>query len=158
MRVADEYKAYESITKAAFSTLNELSPISFIEVPIEEAEWIFWFSNEPAPRFEKSVTIDKDQVTPWMNLTSNRVSLSSDWTKELAVQEQFVKRLLTLIGSNVDSETSNLLSMNPSVFTYELGEEKVGASAFKDALHWLWMLLLLVLLTERYVAFKSDRE
>jgi hypothetical protein len=158
MRVADEYKAYESITKAALSTLNELSPISFIEVPIEEAEWIFWFANQPAPGVQKSVTIDRDQVTPWMNLTSNRVSLSSDWTKELAVQEQFAKRLLTLIGSNVEFETSDLLSMNPAVFTYELGEEKVGASAFIDASHWLWVLLLIVLLTERYVAFNTDRK
>ena len=158
MEVSDEFIHYETITQAALGTLNELSPISFNEVPFEEAEWIFWFSKDPAPRAENIIVIDQIQVTPWLELMPNRVSLSSDWTREIAVQEQFAERLLTLIGGNVDIETSDVLSINPAVFTYELGEEKVSASAFKDATHWLWMLLLLVLLFERYVAFKSDRK
>ncbi|MEQ8547563.1 MAG: BatA domain-containing protein [Cyclobacteriaceae bacterium] len=158
IKTSQEYDEYGTISRSAIATLNELSPVSLKEVAVENADWLLWFTKDSIPDRTNMITLDPLQVQPWEELASNRVTLSNNWTKEMAVREQFPMRLLTLLAGEVPMDRNEMLAMNPDIFSYQLIEKNQNAKVWKDPSNWIWLLLLLTLLLERYLAFKSDRK
>jgi hypothetical protein len=149
------YDEYTKFTKAAIATLNELSPLQLVETSSENADWLFWFSEEAAPNRESIITIDKTQVQPWLAITKDRVSMSGDWDTEQAIAQEFPKQLLQVIAKNITTGIEEKQSMNTAVFEYRATDLSKTTQNTEAASDWLWVALLLLLVLERFVSFKS---
>jgi hypothetical protein len=149
------YDEYTKFTKAAIATLNEFSPLQLVETSSENADWLFWFSEEAAPNRESIITLDETQVQPWLAIAKDRVSMSGDWDTEQAIVQQFPKRLLQVVASNITTGIEEKQSMNTAVFEYSETDLKKAIQNTEAASDWLWIVLLLLLVLERFVSFKS---
>lgn len=158
IKASDQFNHYASFTQAAISTLNELSPMQLVETSSEKADWLFWYSEEVAPNRTQMITIDEYQIQPWLTLTKDRVSMSADWDAEKAIIQQFPKKLLQTIAANIETGITENLAMNPAVFEYEILAAKPTNENTAVVSEWLWLLLLLILITERFVSYKSDTQ
>jgi hypothetical protein len=151
----DKFSQYAGFTRAAITTLNQLSPLQLIETSSDKADWLFWYSEEVAPNRSQMIIINESQIQPWLALTKDRITISSDWNDSQAIMQQFPKKLLQTIADNIETEIENNLSMNTAVFAYE----KLDAEPTKEnntaVSEWLWLVLLLILVAERFVSFKS---
>ncbi|MFK7953090.1 MAG: BatA domain-containing protein [Ekhidna sp.] len=156
LKSSEEYAKETEIFKAAFHTLDELSPIS--TKPSEnllEADWVFWLSNEQPPKRSNMLMIDSVTIQTWKQVTDDRIHISNDWSLKDAVELNLPKKLLALLSPSFNSQQDQR-TMDVRAFKYTDESIERNVQEQESAASIFWMLLLVVLVVERWASFKSE--
>lgn len=160
MKVDQSYRNYERIFKSALNTLNELSVFTIQKVnSVEKAEWLIWLSDAEPIKHLNSITIDTSSLKKWNVINPYQVSISSDWQMEDALKMNLPRKLVHLFGGKLISDDGDdQRTMDTSSFTYDLADEGEFKKVEKSAVSYFWILLILGLILERWLSFKSEKQ
>lgn len=149
-----ENEDLRKIFESAFATINELTFLRM--VPSSNPKWRILLDDEQAPKEDFLIFSDSLQVSPWIQLAPHLISISSDLTAEEALEVNLPRKLLELFSEDLIDESGGLLTIDiesyQSDWTIEHGspisEQRAGS---------LWLVLLGLLLLERWVSHKSEK-
>lgn len=159
IRVDEPYQVQGEIFTAAISAINSHSPISVTKVENEvDADWTIWLSDQTTPIKEKIVFVNTQAIMDWSKVTSNVFQISSDLSKELAIKLNLPEKLLGAFSNEwMDTESLDRRSIDTNVFSYDLNTGKEEFDALESSVNFLWIVLLLLVIVERWLAFKSEK-
>lgn len=156
LRVDESFKNLGGVFKAALSSIQRVSCVTLKEVTeIEEADWIIWLSDQPYTH-ERPVVLADGDVLSWQPISRDYILVSVALTKTEAIQIELPRKLLdALAGDLIDVHSNDLLTVDPEVFKFK-EQVNVKAEVLVDASSYLWVLLLIVFLVERWLSYKSS--
>lgn len=160
MKMEEGYELYRELFEAAITTLNSLSPLTISETAdAEEADWIIWLTPNDPPNRKNVICIKDGSINKWDEISNGVVQISSDWSKEEAIKLNLPERLLGVLSDGLTDVTSfDRRTMDPATFTYSpLKLENDEESILESGMNALWLALLVLLILERWLAFKSEK-
>lgn len=160
VEVGEAYGVYDEVFGAAISTLNSLSPLTINQTKdLQNADWIIWLSSRTPPKGKNTITINNQSIIKWNEITTSVIQISSDWDREEAIQLNLPEKLLVAFsGGVIDTKNLGSRTMDTRAFSFSLeGNKDNNEVHLQIGLNVLWLGLLLLLLTERWLAFKSEK-
>lgn len=155
LKVDEAHKMLGNILDAALTSIQQVSKVSLKEVSeAQQADWILWLSDSPHP--EGVSLIRPDEVLNWTSVGNNTYLIPADLSMEDAIKMELPRRLLNaFVGDYFEKEDNSLLTLDTQIFEYVNGDTK-GAGTSKDASSFVWIVLLGLLLLERWLSYKSS--
>ncbi|WP_370087717.1 BatA domain-containing protein [Ekhidna sp.] len=156
LRIDESFKNLGGVFKAALSSIQRVSYVTLKEVnEIEEADWVIWLSDQPYS-YERRVVLADEDVLSWQPISKDYILVSTTLTKTEAIQIELPRKLLdALVGDLIDVHSNDLLTVDTEVFKFK-EQANTKAEVLVDASSYLWVLLLIVFLVERWLSYKSS--
>jgi hypothetical protein len=154
-----EFQDQKNIFKAAFETLKALSPLT-IESTIEQenADWVIWLSLEERSPSSNVISINPQLIQKWKKISNSNVEIASDLSWEDAVDIHLPEKILSLMAPEIHlAQAADMRSIDENSFVYEASEWD-GEKVKSDASQLVWIILLMVLISERWWSYKSERK
>ncbi|MEO1256713.1 MAG: hypothetical protein AAFY41_17760, partial [Bacteroidota bacterium] len=120
------------------------------------ADWVIWLSNKIRPSGRNVIAMDHDTFG-WKPISKQLIKFPSSLTSEQAILLELPRKLLDVFVSDFfEGEEKELLTMDLNTFSYE--SRKTGLlTATDDAASYLWVILIVALVTERWLSYKSTK-
>ena len=156
LHVGESYKNLGEVLEAALASIQRVSFITLNEATeIEEADWVIWLSDQ-SYTYEKPVVLADKDVLNWQPIAKDYILVSATLTKTEAIQLELPRKLLDALAVDlIDVQGDDLLTVDTEVFKFK-EQTSVKAKVLVDASSYLWVLLLVVFLVERWLSYKSS--
>jgi len=133
----------------------------------KEADVVIWLSNKQYPKTDQKLLVWKEDTMAQSIITVGEDDNTFYFTKHInsenAVSERLTEKLLAILDVNQELEELLAEVDNRSVTaseletTYVASDEKEKQLASFNVNPYLWLMLLILLLVERFVAFKRKQ-
>ncbi|MEQ9466313.1 MAG: BatA domain-containing protein [Ekhidna sp.] len=141
--------ALDAVQKVSFLTLDETSQ--------EEADWVIWLSDDPRPVGKKLIYLDGNTIVAWNQISGSSIAVSANLKKEEAIKIELPRKLVDVFSQDLlDQQLLDVRTIDLASFDYKISEE-IDETAYADMSHYLWLALMLVLLLERWLSYKSNK-
>lgn len=141
--------ALDAVQKVSFLTLNETSQ--------EEADWVIWLSDNPKPANQKLIYLNGNTMRDWNQISGSSIAVSANLKKEEAIKIELPRKLVHVFSQDlVDQQTLDMRTIDLASFDYKVAKE-VDETSYADISNYLWVALMLILLLERWLSYKSNK-
>ena len=155
------FDGYEEIFEAAITTLNTLSPLTIQETDnLAQSDWVIWLSNDQSPIRKGIIYIDSLAVDKWNEIIPGIIHISADWSQEEAIRINLPQKLIDVFCKELAHDQSDdMRTIDIQSFRY-LNDVKIDddVESMQGGMYFIWIGLLLMIMTERWLAFKSARK
>ncbi len=155
MEVSTAYEDLGAIFHAALSSIQNVSTITLKQSEtMNKADWIIWLSGEARPVEMNVIAVDQDIFG--LKYSGKRlIHVSSDLSSEEAIQLELPRKLLNaFVDDRFEDVENELLTVDPNTFSYK-SREATSLAAADNAAPYLWIALLVILVLERRLSYKS---
>ncbi|MFY0605861.1 MAG: BatA domain-containing protein [Cyclobacteriaceae bacterium] len=151
----EQHQSQADIFKAALSALQEVSLITLHRVDeMDQADWVLWLSSNEPPKNESMIRVGN--VLNWTQLGDNIYVVPDNLTQEEAIRADLPRLILDAFANGIPSSRYNdLLTVDPSNFEYRASIEG-SLKTMEDVSNYLWVLLVMLLIIERWMSYKSS--
>ena len=154
----EKYQEQKEIFLAALNAVQQVSFLTLNEVSEDEADWVIWLSDDPKPANQKLIHLDANTMVDWNQTSGSSIAVSANLKKEEAIKMELPRKLVDVFSQDfLDQESLDIRTIDPASFAYEISDV-ADETAYADISHYLWLVLMLVLLLERWLSYKSNRE
>ena len=150
------YAELNGIFKSALSTLQNVSHLTIEEVNSPaESDWLIWLNTEKPPRTKGIILLNDATMQSWQVVNEHQALVSGDLVRKESIQINLPLQLLRLFQGNDKTKGNSLLTIDLNQFSYRHYNADSEASK-KDISESIWILLLVLLLLERWFSFKAS--
>ncbi len=162
----------QKIIKAALSAIEKSIPIKFklveaspTKISSTSTDWCIWFSEEPIPKsIAKIISIRPQNSNElFVQESPNRWVITKKLNQEVALQKNLTLQLAELLVpkeqlQNIAKVNDRRMMPDAMAWTPQSNKTKIEASVFHEpADRYLVIVLLILLLTERIIAYKRNQ-
>ena len=154
LHVDEPFQELSRIFELALATLENVIHLTIQKVPSPEmADWVIWLSEEVPPQRRGLIALDHDTFHRWKIVSNNYILVADDLSEKESIQMNLPLKLLRVMADK-EAVENDLLTVDPKRFEYRHGSAVESASE-AIASGYFWLLLLIVLVVERWLSLKS---
>ncbi len=153
----DAFAELHDFIRASIEAINEDSPLQISVVADSHAEWLIWLKDEPAPNRRNLLYATTISGQELINQVSLGVFTIAAFQLESFLAYNFPIRLEQVLGqSKIDITGYDWRQLPESQLPEQaLNTATSSLEVTESFSHWLWGLLLIILMVERYLSLKT---
>ncbi|MEO9484200.1 MAG: BatA domain-containing protein [Ekhidna sp.] len=155
LQVDEPYRKLGQVFRAALAAIQNVSMVTVKRVEsMEQADWVIWLSDVPVATPERIIVVDNRVFG--MKQLGKYLRVNGSLSSEEAIQMELPRKLLNVfVDNHFAGEIDERLTMDLKAFAYKK-DEAGTLNETEDASSFLWIVLITILLLERWLSFKSS--
>ena len=153
------YLELDQFVRTSIAAINEDSPLRIKIVEESEADWLIWLKEEAPPLRRKVLFSSRAYSQEKIKEVSSEIFTISKFDVQEFLASNFPLQLENILGRElIPTEKYDWRMLPKSQLPGTTSSERSPEDLWISAGKWFWILLVILLLTERFISLKTVAE